>query len=134
MEIQHRAGGVTVLNVVGRLVTGSTPSLRALVSELVANRHVVVLIDLAAVTDMDAHGIGELVSSATIVERHGGHIALIAPAPCAAQLLAATCLDTVFTIYDSRLEALVKTCPAAVAAALSRNGFDQQVALQQYFC
>lgn len=131
MRIRHRAGGVTLLDVVGRLVTGSMPPLGALVSELVANRHGVMLIHLAGVTDMDAHGIGELMSSATAVERCGGHLALIAPSPCVAQLLATTRLDTVFRIYDSKLEALVRTCPMAVAVALSRNR-EQHLALRPY--
>lgn len=125
-------GGLTVLNVVGRLVTGSMPSLHALVSELVANRRVVVVVHLAAVTDMDAHGIGELVSSLTTVERHGGRMALIAPSPCVRQLLAITRLDTVFTIYDSEREALVRMCPTAVAATLSRKSVEHQVALQPW--
>ncbi|HEY5617893.1 MAG TPA: STAS domain-containing protein [Vicinamibacterales bacterium] len=129
VEIRARfRGGVAILNVVGRLVRGSTPSLRTFVCELVANGRVAVLVHMAAVTDMDAHGIGELVSSLTTVERHGGRLALIAPSAFVRRLLALTRLDTVFTICDSEREALVSLRVVAVAAPLPRKGFDDREA------
>jgi anti-sigma B factor antagonist len=117
MEIRHRFG-VAILKIVGRLVTGSAPSLRTSVNELVAKRRGAVLINMAAVTDMDAHGIGELVCSLLTVERHDSKIALIAPSACVRQLLAVTRLNTIFAIYDSEAEALVRIRPMAVAVAL----------------
>ena len=47
MEIRYRSG-VVILKLVGRLVTGSAPSLRTSVSELVAKRRIAVLINMAA--------------------------------------------------------------------------------------
>lgn len=128
MEIRHRVA-VAVLKIVGRLVTGSAPSLRTSVSELIAKRPAAVLINMAAVTDMDAHGIGELVCSLLTVERHDSRIAIIAPSACVRQLLALTRLDTIFTIYDSEAEALLRIRPTAVAVALSRSSV---VTRQQY--
>ena len=78
MEVRYRFG-VAILKIVGRLVTGAAPFLRTSVSELVAKRRVAVLISMAAVTDMDAHGIGELAASLLTVTRHEGQTALIAP-------------------------------------------------------
>jgi anti-anti-sigma factor len=125
MEIRVRFNaGVITFTVAGRLVTGSTPSLRACVSELATNRRALVLIQMAAVTDMDAHGIGELVSILTSVERHGGRMAVIAPSAFVRHLLAITRLDTVVAIYDSELEALVKLCPGALRAAVSAQGVE----------
>ena len=120
MEIRYRFG-VAILKLVGRLVTGSGPSLRTSVSELVAKRRIAVLINMAAVTDMDAHGIGELVCSLLTVQRHDSQMALIAPSACVRQLLAVTRLNTIFAIYDSEAEALLRIRPTAVAVALSRN-------------
>ena len=85
---------------------------------------------MAAVTDMDAHGIGELVCSLLTAERHDSQIALIAPSACVRQLLALTRLDTVFAVYDSSAETLLSLRPTAVAVALSRNSVEQHVTRQ----
>ena len=130
MEIRYRSG-VVILKLVGRLVTGSAPSLRTSVSELVAKRRIAVLINMAAVTDMDAHGIGELVCSLVTVERHDSQMALIAPPACVRQLLAVTRLNTIFAIYDSEADALLRIRPTAVAVALSRNSVEQHVSSKQ---
>ena len=105
--------GVTILHLEGRLVTQSkpVPSLRAIVGDLVRQGRLAVLLDMTAVTDIDAHGLGALVSSLTTLERHGGHMALVAPSDRIRRLLAITRLDTVFAIYDSEGEALVRCRP-----------------------
>ena len=64
------------------------------------------------------------------VERHDSEMALIAPSACVRQLLAVTRLDTIFAIYDSEAEVLVRIRPTVVAAALSRNSVEQHVARQ----
>lgn len=105
--------GVTILHLEGRLVTQSrpVPSLIAIVRDQVRQGRLVVLLDLTAVTDIDAHGLGALVSSLTTLERHGGQMALVAPSDRIRRLLAITRLDTVFAIYDSEPEALVRCRP-----------------------
>ena len=110
--------GVTILHLEGRLVTQSkpVPSLRAIVGDLVRQGRLVVLLDMTAVTDIDAHGLGALVSSLTTLERHGGQMALVAPSDRIRRLLAITRLDTVFAIYDSEPEALVRCRPTAALA------------------
>ena len=55
-------------------------------------------------------------------------VALIAPSVYVRHLLALTRLDTVFAIYDTEIEALVKLCPNVVVAAMSRTGFESHVA------
>jgi anti-sigma B factor antagonist len=107
--------GVTILHLEGRLVTQSkpVPSLRAIVRDQLAQGRLVVLLDMTAVTDIDAHGLGALVSSLATVERLGGRMALIAPPDRIRRLLAITRLDTVFAVYDSEPEALVKCRPIA---------------------
>jgi anti-sigma B factor antagonist len=110
--------GVTILHLEGRLVTQSkpVPALRAIVGDLVRQGRLVVLLDMTAVTDIDAHGLGALVSSLTTLERQGGQMALIAPSDRIRRLLTITRLDTVFAIYDSELEALVRYRPTLAPA------------------
>jgi anti-sigma B factor antagonist len=105
--------GVTILHLKGRLVTQSrpVPPLHAIVRDQVRDGRLVVLLDMTAVTDIDAHGLGALVYSLTTLERHGGQMALIAPSDRIRHLLAITRLDTVFAIYDSEPEALERYRP-----------------------
>jgi anti-sigma B factor antagonist len=105
--------GVTILHLEGRLVTQSrpVPSLCGIVRDQVRQGRLVVLFDMTAVTDIDAHGLGALVSSLTTLERQGGQMALVAPSDRIRRLLAITRLDSVFAIYDSEPEALVRCRP-----------------------
>jgi anti-sigma B factor antagonist len=114
MNLRTRVvSGVTILHLEGRLVTQSrpVPSLHTIVRDQVRQGRLVVLLDMTAVTDIDAHGLGALVYSLTTLERHGGQMALIAPSDRIRQLLAITRLDTVFAIYDSEPEALDRYRP-----------------------
>ena len=120
MEIRSRTvTGVAVLYLEGPLVTVSrfTPSLRAIVRNQLRQGCLVVLINMAGVTDIDAHGLGSLASSFTTLQRHGGKMAIVAPRACVRQLLALTKLDTVFTIYESEREAFVRSRPMVVPTA-----------------
>jgi anti-sigma B factor antagonist len=94
------------------------PSLQTVVREQVRQGRLVVLLDMTAVTDIDAHGLGALVSGLTTLERHGGQMALVAPPDRIRRLLAITRLDTVFAIYDSEAEALMRY-PQMVASTES---------------
>ena len=120
MDVRIRVGaGVAILYLEGRLVTTSRPgrSLRAIVRDQVLEGRLVVLVDIAGVTDIDAHGLGSLVSSLTTLERHGGRMVLVAPTDRVRHLLAITRLDTVFEVYDSEREALVRHRPIVVPTA-----------------
>jgi anti-anti-sigma factor len=120
MDVRFRvAAGVAVLYLEGRLITTSTPgrSLRAIVRDQIFEGRLVVLVNMAGVTDIDAHGLGSLVSSLTTLERHGGRMALVAPTHRVRHLLALTRLDTVFEVYDSEREALVRHRPIVVPTA-----------------
>ena len=94
--------------------------LRKPVAALVSEGRVNVLVDLARVTDIDAHGLGELAWGATTLRRSGGQMALVAPGLWVRRLLALTRLDTMLAIYDSELDAIATTLaesmtPAAVS-------------------
>jgi anti-sigma B factor antagonist len=114
MNVHNRVvADVTILRLEGRLVTQArpVPSLQAVVRDQVRQGRLVVLLDMTAVTDIDAHGLGALVSGLTTLERHGGQMALVAPSDRIRRLLAITRLGTVFAIYDSEAEALVRCRP-----------------------
>jgi anti-anti-sigma factor len=100
---------IPILDLAGRFVAWTDPdgtSLRAPVTKLVSEGRVNVLVDLARVTDIDAHGLGELAWGATTLRRSGGQMGLIAPSLWVHRLLALTRLDTVLAVYDSEFHAI----------------------------
>ena len=113
--IRRSINGIPILDLAGRLVWADpdTPSVRAAISKMASNGSVSVLVRLSGVTDIDAHGLGELASSCATVRGQGGQMALIAPRGRVRRLLALTRLDTVLPIYDSEDEAL-STAPVEV--------------------
>ena len=126
MEITRRyVGDIPILDLAGRFVAWTDPdrtSLRTPVARLVSERRVDVLIHLARVTDIDAHGLGELAWGATVMRRSGGQLSLIAPCRQVRRLLAITRLDTVLPIFDSECDAIgsvvAERMPQAVRVAV----------------
>jgi anti-sigma B factor antagonist len=132
MDVYSRiVAGVAILSLEGRLITTSRPglSLRAMVRDQISEGRLVVLIDMAGVTDIDAHGLGSLISSLTTLERHGGRMALVAPTERVRRLLAITRLDTVFEVYDTEREALVRHRPIVVPTAPAARWLESAVAI-----
>src|SRR4030095_1032579 len=75
VQITRRCvGGVPILDLAGRFVVWSDPdrSLRTPIAKLVSEGRVNVLVHLARVTDIDAHGLGELAWGVTTLRRSGG--------------------------------------------------------------
>ena len=110
MQITRRCvHGIQILDLAGRLVAWTDPgraSLRATVLGLASEGPTNVLVDVSELTDIDAHGLGELAWSCATLRSSGGQMALIAPRLEARRLLALTRLDTVLPIYESENEAL----------------------------
>jgi len=110
VEITRRCvDGIPILDLAGRLVVSTGPTggaLRASIAKLVAEGDVNVLVHLARVTDIDAHGLGQLAGASTMLRRWGGQMALIAPGAWTRRLLSLTRLDTVIAIYDSEVHAV----------------------------
>ena len=100
---------IPILDLSGRFVVGTDAdrtSLRTPVAKLVSEGRVNVLVHLARLTDIDAHGLGELAWGVTMLRRSGGRMALIAPGLWVRRLLALTRLDTILAIYDSESDAI----------------------------
>ena len=110
MEITRRyVFGTPILDLAGRFVVCADlegTALRKPVATLVSEGRVNVLVHLAHVTDIDAHGLGELAWGVTTLRRAGGQMALIAPSLWVHRLLALTRLDTVLAVYDSEFHAI----------------------------
>jgi len=100
---------IPILDMSGRFVVWTDldrTSLRTPVGRLVSEGQRNVLVHLARVTDIDAHGLGELAWGVTMLRRSGGQLALIAPSRWVRRLLALTRLDTTLVIYDSEFAAI----------------------------
>jgi anti-anti-sigma factor len=128
VQIIHRyIYDIPILDVAGRFVVCADPErtlLRNPVAALVSQGRVNVFVHLARVTDIDAHGLGELAWGVRTLRRSGGQMALIAPSLWLRRLLALTRLDTILAIYDSEFDAITGALPQimrpAASAAVSR--------------
>ena len=123
MHITRRSvGHISVLDLSGRFVVWTDPdrtSLRRSVARLISEGRVNVLVHLARVVDIDAHGLGELAWGVTTLRRSGGQMALIAPSLSVRRLLALTRLDTVLAIYDSECDAITGALVEVLSPAAS---------------
>jgi len=112
VEIKKRfVDDIPILELTGRFVLGADAPrrpLRALVAELAMDGRVNVLLDVARLTDIDAHGLGELAWSSSALRRAGGRLALIGPRGWVRRLISLTRLDTAITVYDSEAEATAR--------------------------
>ena len=116
MEITRRAvGGITVLDLTGRLTVSpgevEVAPLRTAICELMTAGCVNIAVNLAGLTRLDARGLGELVVAMKTLRLHGGRLALVAPAPRVAKMLAVTGLDAVFERWDTEAQLLACDLP-----------------------
>lgn len=104
---ERRTGDVTILDLKGKLrVGGNTLALHKSIRTLVAEKKILILLNLTDVTFIDSSGLGELVASQVSVENSGGEIKLLGVAGTLQDLFAATRLSTVFDAYQDEEEAI----------------------------
>ena len=106
MEISRRsAGGVTVLDLTGRLTAGPDEveifALRTVICDLINSGRTNVIMNLSGLTHVDARGLGEIALAAETVQSSGGRLLLMAASPRVATMLAVTRLDTMFEWCDT---------------------------------
>jgi anti-sigma B factor antagonist len=108
MKIEERqAGGVTILDVQGKLVMGdANVLLKDKVHSLVNQGLTQILIDLGNVSYVDSAGLGGLVAAYTTVSRAGGQLKLLNVTKRIQDLLAITRLLTVFETFSTEGEAV----------------------------
>jgi anti-sigma B factor antagonist len=108
MQIEERVvGGVTILDVKGRLVLGDGDVLlRDKVHSLVSQGRKRIVLNLADMPYVDSGGLGEIVSTHTTVSRANGGLKLLNVTKRIHDLLVITKLVTVFDAFDSEAEAV----------------------------
>ena len=108
MQIEERVvGGVTILDVKGRLVLGDGDVLlRDKVHSLVSQGRKQIVLNLADMPYIDSGGLGEIVRTHTTVNRANGGLKLMNVTKRIHDLLVITKLVTVFDAFDSEAEAV----------------------------
>ena len=103
---ERREGGVTVLDLKGRVRIGVTTALHEAIRCLVREGKTQILLNLAGVTHVDSTGFGELISSHITLSDQGGAIKLVHLTKRLRDLMTITKLLTVFEVYDNEPDAL----------------------------
>jgi anti-sigma B factor antagonist len=102
-------GGFTVLDLSGRFVVSAGESeilpFRSVIRALIEEGRVLIAVNLAALTSIDARGLGELVFTRAVLRSHGGDLTLVDPSATVRKLLVVTRLDKIFRVFDSELAA-----------------------------
>jgi anti-sigma B factor antagonist len=108
LEVKERqAGDVTILDLNGSVRMGEGAiALRNAIRSLVEQGKKKILLNLAAVKNVDSSGIGELIANYTTISRDGGQLKLLNLTEKIQNLLVITKLLTVFDSYDNEAEAL----------------------------
>jgi anti-sigma B factor antagonist len=101
------AGGITVLDLRGRLTIGEESQLyNRQIRQLVADNVASILVSLEELAYIDSCGVGELISGFTSVKKNGGTLKLVCPAGHVLQVLHLVRLPTIIGVYDTEEEAL----------------------------
>ncbi len=115
---------VTILDLKGRMSLSESAfhpgsgTLGETVRDLIKKGSRKVLLNLKEVDYIDSSGIGEIVGALTSMERHGGELRLLSPAPLVRQVLKTTRLLDVFDIHENEGEALHSFTWQVAAAAV----------------
>lgn len=104
---ERQAGDVTILDMKGAItIVEGTHALRATVRRLLEEDKKEILLNFTNVGYIDSSGLGELVSSYSVIGRGGGQLKLLNLTQKVQDLLAITKILTVFDVYESEAEAL----------------------------
>jgi anti-anti-sigma factor len=101
-----RRDDVTVVDVEGQLIVGNRQELKQKVLEHLENGERKFVIDFSATGYIDSSGLGVLVSLSKKIREQGGELRLSSLNEDLRTLFELTKLDTLFTIADTRDEAL----------------------------
>src|SRR5262245_17949511 len=96
----RKSGHVVVLYLRGQIVVGDTDNLRRTVTE-VSNESVLIL-DLARVSRIDAHGLGVLLELRHQLNANGIELRLINVTKLVRQVLQITNLDSIFEVTETQ--------------------------------
>ena len=112
---ERESGGVIVLDVQGRMTIEVEHTILAdKVRELLQQGRAHILVNLAEVPNVDTSGLCDLVEAYLAATRRDGRLKFTGLTPRVRKVLEITRLLTVFEVYDSEAEALVKFGSEAV--------------------
>jgi anti-sigma B factor antagonist len=118
--VERLIDGVTVLDIVGRLVMDrSAQHLKDKINSLISQERTHIVLDLKDVPYIDSSGLGELVAAYGSVMKAGGALKLLNVTSRNHDLLSITRLVTVFESFDSEAEA-VRSFQTLATSVLSR--------------
>jgi anti-sigma B factor antagonist len=117
---------VTILALKGRITVGEVSPVREKISELIANGHVRIVLDLGHVDYIDSTGLGNLVISFTQVQKAGGALKLVRLNKRNVELLALTRLHTVFEVFAEETDAVNSFYPGREIKRFDILSFVQQ--------
>ena len=104
---ERHVDDVTVLDLKGReRIRGATIALHESIRCLAGEGKIQVLLDLAWVKQIDAGGLGELVSSHVTLDEKGGALKLMHMTESVHELMTLTKLLPVFDVYDDEAQAV----------------------------
>jgi anti-sigma B factor antagonist len=101
----RQVDGVTIIAVGGEIDVYTAPKLRDKISELVAEGHYHLVVDMGSVDFLDSTGLGVLVGGLKKVRAHDGSMELICNQDRLLKIFRITGLAKVFTIHESEVSA-----------------------------
>jgi anti-sigma B factor antagonist len=104
---ERQAGNVIILDLEGKLTEGTgTAALRKAIRGLLDEDKKNILLNLKGVSDVDEHGVGELVAGYTTTSNANGQLKLLNLSKSIQDLLMITKFMTVFQTFDNEDEAI----------------------------
>jgi anti-sigma B factor antagonist len=104
---QRTADQVSVISLDGRMTRNDGfGAVKTAVTDLLAQGHTQLLVDMGGVSYMDSTGVGELVSAFITTRNHHGSLKLLNPSHRLRELFEVAKLETVFEMFDDEAEAL----------------------------
>jgi anti-sigma B factor antagonist len=120
MDIETLIGGVTVLDIVGKLTMDQgAQHLKDKINSLISQERTHIVLNLKNVPYIDSGGLGQMVASYGTVMKAGGVLKLLNVSSRNHDLLSITRLVTLFESFDSEAEA-VQSFQTIAPPALSR--------------
>ena len=108
LHIKSRnVGEITVLELSGTLVLGmGLDSLRSRIEQLVADHRMKIVLNAKDVSVIDSSGVGDLVSSFSLIKKSGGALKIASPTKIVREVLRIARLPTIIEIYETEEAAL----------------------------
>ena len=103
----RKQNDVVIIDFKGRLAAGvSDEVLTQIVNELLADGYKKILLNLSEMDYIDSSGLGDLVQSLRVSNRHGASLRLLKPQDRVTKTLRLTNLLPMFSVYENEKDAL----------------------------